>query len=106
VSELKVPESSYSHAIEVPIDANCCEYTNRVTALPTPEFLVFLGKHAIPFERTAAPGRQRSQWAGDAPVHRKHRAARPPSDLRRPLPDAVELGPEARVLLTSSPPGS
>jgi len=40
------------------IDADTCEYTNRVVAHPTEEFMAFLKEHNINFEDAAA-ARQR-----------------------------------------------
>jgi hypothetical protein len=36
------------------IDENTCEYTNSVSGLTTPEFLIFLAEHGISFEQAAA----------------------------------------------------
>jgi hypothetical protein len=44
------------------IDANSCEYTNRVVAHPTEEFLDFIKQHNVKFEDAAA---QRQRDGGD-----------------------------------------
>ena len=36
------------------IDDTCCEYTNEVTGLTTPEFLIFIKQHGLTLEQAAA----------------------------------------------------